>query len=180
MATLHVFVTGPQGSGKSQFLASLGGSEGYSQDEDGYEYRHLTVDDALDVYLFSASDSVRADKLMEIPQRDLLGYIVLVDSTDQDSWSMARVMVANCRGYARLPMIIAANKQNLPGAASPEAVGEAMGLEDMIRVEGCNAADPASARSVFLHLLYSVSHEIERLDALIAELEKLAAKSNEG
>ena len=42
---------------------------------------------------------------------------------------------------------------------------------------GCAAVDPPSARNVFLQLLYAVSSEIERLDALIAKIEELTAEA---
>lgn len=181
MSTLYAFVTGPGGSGKSQFLYSLGDPESWWQDEEaGLEYRHVVVDDTLDVELICAIDASRFDQLLQIPQRDLLGYIVIVDSTDPDTWNEARVMIANCRGYARLPMVVTANKQDLPGAYSSEQLGAWLGMEPMMQVCGCNATNPQSARSVLLQLLYSVNQEFDRLDALIIELEKLSAQQGEG
>ncbi len=178
MATLYVFVTGPQDSGKSEFLRALGDPADWWEDEqEGLEFRHLVIDDTLEVYLFCAVDSARFDHLMEIPQRDLLGYIVLVDSTNPDSWGEARVIIANCRGYARLPMIIAANKQDVPGAYTAEQVGGSIGMDSMMQVCPCSAIDPASARNVFLQLLYTVQHEIDRLDTLILEIEQMMAEN---
>jgi signal recognition particle receptor subunit beta len=178
MTTLHVFVTGPRGSGKSQFLAALGDPANYwLDDEAGLEYRHLVVDDTLEVYLFCAVDASRFDRLLGIPQRDLLGYIVMVDSTNPDTWGEARIMMANCRGYALLPTLIAANKQDLPGAATPERVGASLGMDNMTGVQPCVATDPQSVRNVFLQLLYLVKREIDRLDALIAEIERMMAQN---
>jgi signal recognition particle receptor subunit beta len=178
MATLYAFVTGPSGSGKSQLLYSLGDPEAWWQDEEtGLEHRHVVVDDTLDVDLMCAVDAARFDQLLQIPQRDLLGYIVMIDSTDPDTWDEARIMIANCRGYARLPMVVAANKKDLPGAYTPEQLGAWLGMDRMMQVCSCNATDPQSARNVFLQLLYAVNQEFDRLDALIAELEKLSAQS---
>jgi signal recognition particle receptor subunit beta len=178
MTTLHVFVTGPRGSGKSQFLYALGDpADWWQDDEAGLEYRHLVVDDTLDVYLFCAVDASRFDHLLDIPQRDVLGYIVMVDSTNPDAWGEARVMMANCRGYALLPTLIAANKQDLPGAATAEQVGAWIGVDHMMGVQPCIATDPKSVRNVFLQLLYMVKHEIDRLDALIAEIEQMMTQN---
>src|SRR5882724_5014239 len=178
MTTLYAFVTGPVGSGKSSFLYALGDPADYWIDEDaGLEYRYLAVDDSLEVYLFASLDGSRFDRLLELEQRDLLGYIVMVDSTDPETWVEAEVMKANCRGFALLPTVIAANKQDIAGAATPNEVSVAVGgLDSMTRVQGVVASDPDSARNLFLQLLYSVNYEIERLDALIAELERLAAE----
>jgi signal recognition particle receptor subunit beta len=178
VTALYVFVTGPQGSGKSEFLRALGDPADWWEDEQqGLEFRHLFIDETLDVYLFCAADSARFDCLMEVSQRDLLGYVVLVDSTSPDSWNEARLMIANCRGYARLPMVIAANKQDLPGACTAEQVGGWIGMDTMMRVCPCSATNPSSARNVFLQLLYSVQHEIDRLDMLIAEIEQMMAEN---
>ncbi len=178
MTALYVFVTGPLGAGKSEFLRALGDPADWWEDEQqGLEFRHLAIDETLDVYLFCAVDSARFDCLMEIPQRDLLGYIVVVDSANPDSWSEARLMIANCRGYARLPLVMVANKQDLPGAYAAEQVGGWIGMDTMMRVCPCSATNPSSARNVFLQLLYSVQHEIDRLDELIAEIEKMMAEN---
>lgn len=180
MTTLYAFVTGPAGSGKSSFLYALGDPAECWVDEDaGLEYRHLSVDESLEVYLFCSLDPSRFDRLLELEQRDMLGYIVMVDSTDPSSWAEAQFMLSNCRGVALLPTVIAANKQDIAGAATPNEIAVAVsGFDAMTRVQGSVAIDPDSARTLFLQLLYSVNHEIERLDALIAELERLAAETD--
>jgi uncharacterized protein len=181
MATLYVFVTGPQDSGKSQFLYSLGDPSGFMLDESsGIEYRHFEVDESLDVYLFCAIDGSRFDKLMDIPTNDLLGHILMVDSTQPDTWGEAQVMLQNARGYALLPTLIVANKQDLPGAATAEQVGGWIGMGSMISAVGGVASDAENSRDILLQLLYTVNREIERLDALISELEKLSDKDAQG
>ncbi|MEP7288600.1 MAG: hypothetical protein ABI947_22840 [Chloroflexota bacterium] len=179
MSTLYIFVTGPSGSGKTAFLEALGEPEGFWVDQSaGLEYRHIVVDDSLEVYLFCSIDPSRFDQLIEIPERDLLGYIAVIDSTDPESWEEAKLMVSNCRGYALLPTVLAANKQDLSGAYTPEEVGAWMGMDAMTSALGVVVPDPESARRLFLQLLYSVNQEIERLDALIKELERLAARND--
>jgi uncharacterized protein len=180
MPTLYAFVTGPSSAGKSQFIYSLGDPDSWVQDETvGIQYRTLEVDESLDVVVFCSIEAARFDQLLDIPERDLLGYIVVVDSTDPDTWGEAQVMMKHCRGYALLPTVIAANKQDLPGARDAAEVGAWLGMDAMTSVQPCDSTDPELVRNVFLGLLYSVKSEIERLDALIAELEKLATESNE-
>lgn len=181
MATLYVFVTGPSGSGKSQLLYSLGEPDGFEVDEArGLELRHVRIEETLDVCVFCAREASRFDGLMEINPQELLGHIVTVDSADPDTWSTAQMMMANCRTYALLPTVIAANKQDLPDAHTAEQVGGALGMESMVSVRGCVATDAESAQSILLHLLYSVDREIDRLDALIAEIERLVAQGDDG
>lgn len=173
MTTLYVYIAGPAGSGKTTFLRSLGHPDGFIVDaETNTEYRQFVVDETLDLYVLTSIDASRFDRLLEIAQRDILGYVVLVDSADQESWSMARIMLAHLRGYALAPTLIVANKQDLIGAATPEQVGAWIGMESMVYVTGCQANKPNSVRAAFLQLLFSVRHEVERLDALIAELER--------
>ncbi|PJF42343.1 MAG: hypothetical protein CUN50_04500 [Candidatus Thermofonsia Clade 1 bacterium] len=173
MTTLYVYIAGPEGSGKTTFLQSLGSPNGFVVDaENGIEYRQFAVDETLDLHVLTSIEASRFDRLLDIAQRDILGYIVMVDSADQESWSMARIMLAHLRGYVLAPTLIIANKQDLIGAATPEQVGAWIGMESMVYVTGCQANKPSSVRAAFLQLLFSVRHEIERLDALIAELER--------
>jgi signal recognition particle receptor subunit beta len=180
MATLYVYVAGPDGAGKTQFLRSLGPSANFWTDADGVEYRRLTVDETLEIMVIGQADSTRFDKLLEIAQRDLLGYLLIVDSTAPETWSMARIMLANCRGYALMPTLIVANKQDLPNAATPENVGGWIGMEAMVYVAPCQATNSISARHAFLQLLYAVNNEIERLDALIKQIEEMLRSENGG
>lgn len=173
MTTLYVYIAGPEGSGKTTFLQSLGQPSGFVSDAArAIEYRQFIVDETLDLQVLTSIDSSRFDCLLEIAQRDILGYIVMVDSADQETWSMARIMLAHLRGYTLAPTLIVANKQDLLGAATPEQVGAWIGMESMVYVTGCQATKPSSVRNAFLQLLFSVRHEIERLDALIAEIER--------
>jgi signal recognition particle receptor subunit beta len=179
MSTLYAFVTGPSGAGKTTFLQSLGDLGGFWVDNDaGIECRQITVDDSLDVLMFCASDAQRFDQLMEISERDLLGYILLVDSTDANTWEQAKQMYDTCHSYAMLPMVIGANKQDKKGAASPDSVLDAIGGNAMTSTDGVVATNSESAANLFLQLLYTVNQEIERLDDLIAELQKLAEKDS--
>jgi signal recognition particle receptor subunit beta len=177
MTTLYTFVTGPSGAGKTTFLQMLGGSDGYWVDDAaGLEYCQLSVDESLDVLLFAALEAGRFDPLLEIAERDLLGYIVMVDGADPATWNEAALMVANCRSYALMPMVIAVNKQ----AGNPNEVAVKVGgLDAMTHIYDSEVDDPEGARNLFLQLLYSVDREIERLDALIAELERLSAESSQ-
>ena len=181
MTTLYAFVTGPAQSGKTSFLQSLGDPQDFWIDEEnGLEFRRLLVeegDDPLEVYLFCSIDAARFDQLIQISQRDLLGYILMVDSSNSETWEEAQAMLSTCRGYALQPTVICANKQDISGAYSPEQVGAWIGMDSMIAVQGCIAIDGESARNVILHLLYSVRNEIERLDKLIAELERLSTEN---
>src|SRR5579871_3122743 len=101
MTTLYTFVTGPAGSGKSSFLQSLGAPDHYWIDEEAHvEMCRLDVEDAdepLEIYLFCPIEAARFDSLLAVQQRDLLGYIVMVDSTDSDSWEEAKFTLENCR-----------------------------------------------------------------------------------
>jgi signal recognition particle receptor subunit beta len=176
MTTLYTFVAGSQGSGRTTFLRALGDPDLYWVDQEtGVEYRHITVEDDLEVYLFTVDDPTRFDPLLELSERDLLGYIVMFDSTAPETWDDAKLAAQTCNEFARLPTVLGANKQDLPGARAPQVLGEWYGLDAMTAVRGVVAHDHVSARGLFLQLLYAVREDIDRLDRLIAELERLTA-----
>jgi signal recognition particle receptor subunit beta len=180
MSTLYTFVIGPTGAGKTTLLESLGDTANYWIDEsNNIECRQIMVDDTLDVLLFASLDPTKIDVLLSVSERDLLGYIVVANSTAPETWPYTAKLLADCRSYALLPTVIAANKQDQKGAASPDEVAAAIGVDTMTSAKGVVATNPDSARTIFLQLLYSVRQEIERLDALIAELEQMAQESTQ-
>src|SRR5258708_12690475 len=120
MTTFYAFVTGPEGAGKSSFLYALGDPADYWVDEDaGLEYRYLAVDDSLEVYLFCSLDASRFDRLLELEQRDLLAYIVMVDSTDPGTCAEAQAMMQNGRCLPPFPTIIDPNHPDPTATHSP-------------------------------------------------------------
>ena len=62
----------------------------------------------------------------------LAGIFFIMDSKDRDRFSEARDDLTSCileqDDFREIPLIVLANKQDLPGAASCEDIAKALGL----------------------------------------------------
>ena len=65
----------------------------------------------------------------------LAGVFFIMDSNDRDRFSEARDDLTDCileqDDFREIPLIVLANKQDLPGAASCEDIAEALGLYEI-------------------------------------------------
>ncbi|MEM3400276.1 MAG: GTP-binding protein, partial [Candidatus Micrarchaeia archaeon] len=141
-----ILVTGPFHSGKSTFIHKVS-VRAVSVDrmgttialDHGYiDYGGLTAD------LFGTPGQERFDFMLDILNKDTFGVVCIVDSTNPGTFQRAKEMIEQVAGYG-LPYVIAANKQDLEGALTPEQVRAEMGLPENIPVmptvattgEGC-------------------------------------------
>jgi signal recognition particle receptor subunit beta len=83
--------------------------------------------------------------------------VLLVDSCDRGSFGDARKLVRVFRRKARVPFLVAANKQDGAKALPVEAVGEALKVDAGVPVVPCVATEKDKVRAV-----------LERLQGLLA------------
>jgi signal recognition particle receptor subunit beta len=86
----------------------------------------------------------------------MLGFIVLIDSVRPETFREARRILDVFRSYAQTPYVVAANKQDLADAWSPEDLRIALKVRPQIKLLPCVATDKESVKNVLLELLYSI------------------------
>lgn len=149
-----VLVTGPHNAGKSTFIHAAS-DQSASADWGGttvaLDHGHISMD-GLTADLFGTPGQARFDPILRTLASQALGVIVVVDATDPDSLPRAREMMQRTTREG-LPVLIAANKQDQPGALTPEVIAGLLDVPGHAKVVGCTASDPASARRV-LHELF--------------------------
>src|SRR5262245_41071729 len=175
MQTVKMVITGPFSAGKTQFIQSVSeidvvaterkiSSDAERVKEDttvAMDFGRITVDDDLVLYLFGTPGQRRFDFMWEILSEGMLGFIVLVDSVRPETFREARHILEVFRSYASTPYVIAANKQDLPDAWSPEDVRIALKIEKDVKVLGCVARDKETVKAVLLELLYSILENMQ-------------------
>ena len=170
MQTVKMVITGPFSAGKTEFIQSVSeidvvsterkiSSDAERVKEDttvAMDFGRITVDDDLVLYLFGTPGQRRFDFMWEILSEGMLGFIVLVDSVRPETFREAKHILEVFRTYASTPYVVAANKQDLPDAWSPDDVRIALKIEREVKVLNCVARDKETVKEVLLELLYSI------------------------
>jgi small GTP-binding protein len=170
MQTVKMVVTGPFSAGKTQFIQTISEIEvvaterKITRDEErikdrttvAMDFGRITVDEDLVLYLFGTPGQRRFDFMWEILSEGMLGFIVLLDSVRPETFREARGILDTFRAYAPVPYIVAANKQDLEDAWTPEDLRIALRIPGKIKVLPCIATDRETVKDVLLELLYSI------------------------
>jgi uncharacterized protein len=170
MQTLKIVVTGPFSSGKTEFIGAISEIDVVSterrisseseriknQTTVAMDFGRITIDEELILYLFGTPGQKRFNFMWEILSEGMLGFVVMVDSTRPETFREARRILDTFRSYAAVPYIVAANKQDLEDAWSPEDLRIVLRVESAIKVVPCVASDKESVKQVLLELLYSI------------------------
>lgn len=170
MQTVKMVITGPFSAGKTEFIQSVSeidvvsterkiSSDAERVKEDttvAMDFGRITVDDDLVLYLFGTPGQRRFDFMWEILSEGMLGFVVLVDSVRPETFREARHILEVFKAYANTPYVVAANKQDLEDAWTPDDVRIALKIEKNVKVLGCVARDKETVKEVLLELLYSI------------------------
>ena len=170
MQTVKMVVTGPFSAGKTEFIRSISEIDVVSTERKitdatarikrettvAMDFGRITIDDDLVLYLFGTPGQRRFDFMWEIRSEGMLGFIVLVDSVRPETFREARRILNTFRSYATTPYVVAANKQDLEDAWSPEDLRIALKMSDDVKMVPCVATDRESVKRVLLELLYGI------------------------
>lgn len=170
---LKIIVTGPFSAGKSAFVKTVSeikvvATERKITTQDRQIKAETTV--AMDfgrldiagttLHLFGTPGQPRFDFMWEILAKEMDGFVVLVDSCDPDRFVHAKGLIGLFTDIASVPFIVAANKQDMPGALKPRRIREALKLSPDVLVLPCSAINQESVHSVLVQLKQAVKWEI--------------------
>ncbi|MBM1154515.1 GTP-binding protein [archaeon] len=138
---IKILVTGPYYSGKSTFVSALC-REAVHVDElkttVGLDFGYEEVG-VFELHLFGTPGHDRFAFLQEILAVGSVGILLIVDSSFPETFIWALDILRRVRTDPNIPVVVVANKQDLPGALPPEDVKAEMGLPDDIPVVPCIA-----------------------------------------
>ncbi len=170
MQTVKMVITGPFNAGKTEFIRSVSeidvvSTERRITDETSrvktettvaMDFGRITVDEELVLYLFGTPGQKRFDFMWEILSEGMLGFVVLVDSVRPETFREARRILDIFRLYNNTTYVVAANKQDLEDAWSPEDLRIALKVRPDVKMLPCVATDRESVKTVLLELLYNI------------------------
>ncbi|MCW1297577.1 MAG: GTP-binding protein [Candidatus Rehaiarchaeum fermentans] len=167
-----ILVTGPAHAGKSSFIHSacnvaysanaLG--ETVARDIGELHYKGYVA------YLHGTPGQERFDPLLRILGEESIGVILIVDSTQPESFPRALEMLRKSEAYG-LPIVVVANKSNLPGAVSLDKIREALHLSEDIPIIPTVAKDLSQVKPDSWTYL-DEKGVFEAIDALFSQLEQ--------
>lgn len=159
MERFNIMVTGPWQSGRMTFLQQVGGYP-IVEIRPYVNTLVIPIDDELELQLFRTPGRQRMDFMWNyLPIT--IGIIELIDSSKPEHFREVRSIFETFRAYYPVPLIVAANKQDLPEAWSIDDLTVALRLKDWLPMVPCVATDHESVRQVLLTLLEYVRADLE-------------------
>jgi len=170
MQTVKMVITGPFNAGKTAFISSVSEIEVVSTEREitdetsrikpkttvAMDFGRITIDEDLILYLFGTPGQKRFDFMWEILSEGMLGFVVLVDSVRPETFREARRILDIFRRYATTPYVVAANKQDMEDAWSPDDLRIALRVRPDVKLLPCVATDKESVKQVLIELLYTI------------------------
>ncbi len=165
---VKVLVTGPFGAGKSRLVRTISeidvvsterrmtraGGDGKDTTTVAMDYGRVTLGDTV-VHLTGTPGQVRFEFMWDILSQETDAILMVVDSTARDTFDDARQLLERFAGL-KVPVMVAANKQDLPGAASLREVQRAVAPDAAGAALPCVGTKVSSVRQVLARLIEEV------------------------
>src|SRR5574340_1500895 len=121
MKSVKVVVTGPFNAGKTTFIkavseitvlsterqVSAAAGEGSGETTVAMDFGRITVSDDVVLYLFGTPGQQRFSFMWETLSEGMLGFVLLVDAEDPDSFPDAKSMIEFFRNMSDVPFVVA-------------------------------------------------------------------------
>lgn len=149
-------VAGPPDAGKTTFIHTV------SHAARSAEFKGVTVGidrgivetEGLRIELYGTPGQERFNALAAPLLESAIGLLLVVDATKPERFSYTKPILERAQQEGKA-VIVAANKQDLKGALSPDKIADELGLDDH-QVLPCNATDLANAQLVLAALVEAV------------------------
>lgn len=153
-----ILVTGPFDAGKSTFVHALS-TRAISVDRLGttiaMDHGHLDYK-GFSADIFGTPGQERFDPIIKLLSGESMGVFLVVDSTNPSDFVRAKQMLEITKSYG-LPYVVVANKQDSPGALTPEEIKKQFNLPDDVPVVPAVAKDKKGVFEAFEVLIDKIT-----------------------
>ena len=172
---VKVVVTGPFAAGKTTLIRTISEITVLSTERGvtdstrkrkaettvAMDFGRITIDRDLVLYLFGTPGQDRFDFMWEILGEGMIGYLLLVDASREDSVQEAAGILDAFRTMARVPYVVALNRASAEDHALVDSVRHQLQIPSDVAILECDATDKESVKNVLLALLYAVLDDVE-------------------
>jgi small GTP-binding protein len=172
---VKVVVTGPFSAGKTTLIRTISEITVLSTERGitdstrkrkaettvAMDFGRITIDQDLVLYLFGTPGQDRFDFMWEILGEGMIGYLLLVDASREDSVQEAAGILEAFRKMARVPFVVGLNRASADDHLLVESVRSRLEIPSDVAILPCDATDKDSVKNVLLALLYAVLDEVE-------------------
>lgn len=175
MQSVKVVVTGPFNAGKTTFIKAVSeitvlsterqvsavSGEGGGETTVAMDFGRITISDDVVLYLFGTPGQERFSFMWETLSEGMLGFVLLVDSSNGDSIADARSMIGFFTQMSDVPFVVAANKADAADEAMLSSVRSQLELAEGVPLLPVDSRDKESVKAVLLGLLYRIMESME-------------------
>ena len=167
MKAYKIVVTGPFNAGKTAFIHSISdiamvtterritdpgvATGAKSETTVAMDYGQKRLGDAM-LHLYGTPGQARFEFMWSILAKEMDAYVLLVDSTDRVSLMDAKQVMRQFRKQAKVPYVIAANKQDHRSAMPPAEIQRLLAVSKDVAVMPCVAREKESVLQVLEHV----------------------------
>jgi uncharacterized protein len=170
MQSVKIVVTGPFNAGKTTFIKSVSeitvlsterqisdtSGEGEGETTVAMDFGRITVSDDVVLYLFGTPGQSRFSFMWETLSEGMLGFVLLVDASDEESFADAHQMISFFTEMSDVPYVVAANKVDDDDEDGLGRVRQRLELAEDAPLIAVNARSRDSVKGVLLGLLYEI------------------------
>lgn len=170
MQSVKVVVTGPFNAGKTTFIKAVSeitvlsterqvsdvSGEGGGETTVAMDFGRITVSDDVVLYLFGTPGQARFSFMWETLSEGMLGFVLLVDTTEPDTFTDAKEMIEFFTDMSDVPFVVAANKVDASDTETIRQIRTDLQLAERVPLLPVDARDKESVKSVLLGLLYEI------------------------
>lgn len=161
-----IVVTGPPHSGKSRFVLNAT-ALGVSVDRVGSDGPGVTTAmdfgwlhwQDFDITLYGTPGQPRFDAMLPGVLKNAMGAVLIVDATDREQLPRAKQLYKTI-AKMHLPVVVAANKKDLPGVMGEDEIRKCVGIGKDVPVFLISAMQKNDVRDVLESLVASITRFI--------------------
>lgn len=179
---LKIVVTGPFAAGKTSLIQTISevavlGTEREISDDTreckqtttvAMDFGRVSLGNGLSLLLFGTPGQRRFEVMWEVLSDGMIGFVLLVNGSDERSADEAARQLETFRAYADVPFVVGVSHLDRAGvdeAIALAAVRERLGLSDEAEVVACDPRDREDVKAMMLRILLGVLRRLEPVAA---------------